>query len=115
MGLLNKTPKKSSEEIAEIELDIIENILSYVMDPEIEIDIVNLGLIYELDYDGKNTVDIEMTLSTPSCPLSDAIVSSVKESIKAKYPDFRVNVKLVFEPQWHAGMISEAGKEMLGM
>lgn len=115
MGLLNKTPKKSDEEIAEIEIDILENILSYVMDPEIEIDIVNLGLIYELDYDGKNTVDIEMTLSTPSCPLSDAIVNSVKESIKAKYPDFQVNVKLVFDPQWHAGMISKAGKEMLGM
>jgi metal-sulfur cluster biosynthetic enzyme len=115
MGLLNKTPKKSSEEIAEVELDIIENILSHVMDPEIEIDIVNLGLIYELDYDGRNTVDIEMTLSTPSCPLSDAIVNSVKESIKVKYPDFRVNVKLVFEPQWHAGMISEDGKVMLGM
>ncbi len=115
MGLLNKTPKKSSEEIAEIELDILENILAHVMDPEIEIDIVNLGLIYELDYDGKNTVDIEMTLSTPSCPLSDAIVNNVKESIKVKYPDFRVNVKLVFDPQWHAGMISDAGREMLGM
>lgn len=115
MGLLKKTPKKSNEEIVEVEIDIIENILSHVMDPEIEIDIVNLGLIYELDYDGKTTVNIEMTLSTPACPLSDAIVASVKESIKQKYTDFVVNVKLVFEPQWHAGMISEAGKEMLGM
>jgi len=115
MGLLNTTPKKTTEEITEVEIDIIENILSHVMDPEIEIDIVNLGLIYELDYDGKKTVDVEMTLSTPACPLSDAIVASVKESIKQKYEDFKVNVKLVFEPQWHAGMITEAGKLMLGM
>ena len=115
MGLLNTTPKKTTEEITEVEIDIIENILSHVMDPEIEIDIVNLGLIYELDYDGKKTIDIEMTLSTPACPLSDAIVASVKESIKQKYEDFKVNVKLVFEPQWHAGMITEAGKLMLGM
>lgn len=115
MGLLNKTPKKTSEEITEIEIDIIENILSHVMDPEIEIDIVNLGLIYELDYDGKKTVDIEMTLSTPACPLGDAIVASVKESIKQKYEDFKVNVKVVYEPQWHAGMITEEGKLMLGM
>ena len=115
MGLLEKKPKKTNEEIVAVEIDIIENILSHVMDPEIEIDIVNLGLIYELDYNGKTTVNIEMTLSTPACPLSDAIVASVKESIKQKYTDFVVNVKLVFEPQWHAGMITEAGKEMLGM
>ncbi|HIP47911.1 MAG TPA: metal-sulfur cluster assembly factor [Lutibacter sp.] len=115
MGILEKTPKKTNEEIVAIEIDIIENILSHVMDPEIEIDIVNLGLIYELDYDGKTTVDIEMTLSTPACPLSDAIVANVKESIKQKYTDFVVNVKLVFEPLWHAGMITEAGKVMLGM
>ncbi len=115
MNSTNKETIKSKEEIVEIEIDIIENILSHVMDPEIEIDIVNLGLIYEVDYDGKNTVAIEMTLSTPACPLSDAIVASVKESIKRKYPDFKVDVKLVFEPRWHAGMITEAGKVMLGM
>ncbi len=115
MGLIHKTPKKSPEEIIEVEVDILENILSHVMDPEIEIDIVNLGLIYELNYDGKKKVDIEMTMSTPACPLSDAIVSNVKESIKQKYPDFTVNVKVVFEPRWHAGMISDAGREMLGM
>ena len=115
MESLDKTPKMTSEEIVKIEIDIIENILSHVMDPEIEIDIVNLGLIYELDYDGKNGVDIQMTLSTPACPLSDAIVASVKESIKRKYPNFEVEVSLVFEPRWHAGMITDEGKVMLGM
>ena len=115
MGLLDKIEKKSEEEIIEIEIDIIENILTYVMDPEIEVDIVNLGLIYDLNYNGKKNVDILMTLSTPACPLGDAIVQNVKESIKGKYTDFKVSVELTFEPRWHAGLITEAGKEMLGM
>ena len=115
MGLLSKSNKKSREEIIEVEMDLIENVLSNVMDPEIEIDIVNLGLIYDLNYNGKSTVDILMTMSTPACPLSEAIVQSVKESIKQKYTDFKVNVEVTFEPRWHAGLISDAGKEMLGM
>ena len=107
--------KKTKEEIIQIEMDLIENVLVHVMDPEIEIDVVNLGLIYDLTYDGKNTVDLLMTMSTPACPLSDAIVNNVKETIIQKYTDFKVNVELTFEPLWHAGLISEAGKEMLGM
>ncbi len=107
--------KKNKEEIEQIEADLIENVLTQVMDPEIEIDIVNLGLIYDLKYNGKDKVKILMTMSTPTCPLSDAIVQNVKETIKYKYPDFKIDVELTFEPAWHAGLISEAGKEMLGM
>ena len=105
---------KSKEEIKEIEDDIY-NILTTVMDPEIEIDIVNLGLIYEIKYNGEKIVDILMTLSTPSCPLSDAIVQNIKESIKNKYPNFEIGVKITFEPLWNAGFISEKGKITLGM
>lgn len=105
---------KRSNEIAEIELDIIENILTGVLDPEIEIDIVNLGLVYDLKYDGEKTVLITMTLSTPTCPLGDSIVQDVRQSIKNKYKDFEVKVNLVFEPRWHAGMITPEGKKMLG-
>ena len=107
--------KKTAEEIEQIEADLIENVLTQVMDPEIEIDIVNLGLIYDIKYDGKKHIDLLMTMSTPSCPLSDAILQNVKETIKNKYPDFETDIELTFEPQWHAGLISEAGKEMLGM
>lgn len=99
----------------QIELEIIETILINVYDPEIEIDIVNLGLVYDVKFDGKNQVEVTMTLSTPSCPLGDSIVQDVKESIKRNYPDFEVMVNLVFEPQWHQGMITPEGKEMLGM
>ena len=95
--------------------DDIYNILTTVMDPEIEIDIVNLGLIYDLKYDGEKTVDVLMTLSTPSCPLSDAIVQNIKESIKNKYPIFETKVEITYEPLWNADMISEEGKKILGM
>ena len=105
---------KNFEEIANIEIDIIENVLTYVMDPEIEIDIVNLGLVYDVKYDGLNQVNVRMTLSTPSCPLGDSIVQDVEESIKRKYPTFKVNVQLVYEPQWHQGMITPEGQKMLG-
>ncbi len=100
---------------SQIELEILETVLVNVYDPEIEIDIVNLGLVYDVKFDGKNQVVVTMTLSTPSCPLSDSIVQDVKESIKRSYPDFEVAVNLVFEPQWHQGMITPEGKEMLGM
>lgn len=99
----------------EIEADLIENVLTQVMDPEIEIDIVNLGLIYDITYNGKNKVNVLMTMSTPACPLSDVIIKNVEETIIQKYTDFTVDVEITFEPRWHAGLISEAGKETLGM
>ena len=111
----NQAADKGQEFIENIKTDIMNNVLAQVMDPEIEIDIVNLGLIYELNFDGINKVDIIMTMSTPACPLSDAIVQNVKESIIHKYNNFKVNVEVVFEPLWHSGLISEEGKEMLGM
>ncbi len=102
------------ENIEEVKKHILE-ILKEVMDPEVELNIVDLGLIYNLDYDGENRVNIIMTLSTPACPLGDAIILNVKESIKKHYPDFEVNVNLVFDPPWTPNLISEEGKAKLGM
>jgi len=93
----------------------IYEILKDVMDPEVELNIVDLGLIYNLDFDGEKKVNIVMTLSTPACPLGDAIVLNVKESIKKHYPEFDVNVNLVFDPPWTPNLISEEGKAKLGM
>jgi len=105
----------TNEEIKNIETDIMDNILSNVMDPELEIDIISLGLIYDLYYDGKKTISIVMTLSTPACPLGDAITQNVEESIKNKYPDFEIDIHITFEPTWTTEMISDEGKEKLGM
>ncbi len=106
--------KKNEEKIREVENNIYE-LLKQVIDPEIGIDIINLGLVYNIIYDGKKRVDIEMTLSTPACPLSDALVQSVENIIKKHYPDFDVHVELVFDPPWDTSMISDEGKMKLGM
>jgi len=105
---------KTKEEIKNIESEI-EQLLYNVMDPEIEINIVDLGLIYSRVYDGYKNVEIKMTFSTPACPLGDAIVANVKQTINNKFPDFEVDVQIVFEPRWSSDMISEKGKMMLGM
>ena len=104
---------KPQTDITKTESDMNE-ILRTVIDPEIELNIVDLGLIYSLRYDGDKKVNIEMTLSTPACPLGDAIIQNVEESIKNKYPDFIVNVNLVFDPLWSVEMISETGRKKLG-
>lgn len=104
-----------NNDILAIESDIRESVLTTVIDPEIEIDIVNLGLVYNVEFDGNRNVYITMTLSTPTCPLGDSIVMNVIESIKRKYPDLEVNVNLVYEPQWNYSMITPKGRIMLGM
>ncbi len=105
---------KTSEEIKAIESQIW-NILKFVIDPEVEVNIVDMGLIYRVEYDGDKTVHIEMTLSTPACPIGDAIVLNVQEAIKNKFPDFEVDVNLVFDPPWSPDMVSEEGKVLLGL
>ena len=102
------------EEVTRFELEILE-LLKQVMDPEIEVNIVDLGLIYELKYDGDKTINIDMTFSTPSCPLGDTIVTNVQEIIKRNYPEMDVKVNIVFDPPWSTEMLTEAGRKQLGM
>ena len=105
---------KSPEEILKTEGDLL-NILKTVMDPEVELNIVDLGLIYRLEYDGDNKVDIDMTLSTPACPLGDAIMANIHEVLKANYPELEFNLQLVWDPPWTPDQMTEEGKKLLGM
>lgn len=89
--------------------DKIREILKTVIDPEIEINIVDLGLIYEIKHDEAN-INIEMTLSTPACPIGDTIIMNVIESVKQVYTGHEVNVNLIFDPPWNPDMISPEGK-----
>ncbi len=104
----------NKEERTNFELEILD-LLRNVMDPEIEINIVDLGLIYEVNYDGDNILDLVITFSTPACPLGDTIVLNIKEVIKQKHPDLTTNVEIVFEPLWSTELVSEEGKKLLGM
>lgn len=103
---------KTPAEIEQTEKDVRE-LLKSVIDPEVEINLVDLGLIYNIDYDGKKFFDITMTLSTPSCPIGDSIVMSVMQTVNDAYEGYETNVNLTFDPPWTPDMISEEGKKAL--
>lgn len=104
----------NKQEITEFELETLE-LLKTVMDPEIEINIVDLGLIYELNFDGNAAIDIDLTFSTPSCPLGETIINNIKETIAQKHPSYTTTINVVFEPKWSTALVSEEGKRILGL
>lgn len=90
--------------------------LQEVIDPEIGLNIVDLGLVYGLSIDGDaKSILVKMTLTTRFCPMGDSILKSVEETLNDYYPDYAAEVDLVFEPSWDVGMISEEGKTFLGI
>ncbi len=93
---------------------IIES-LKGVYDPEIGIDIVNLGLIYDIDVSDRGEVDIKMTLTTPGCPLAGSVEEAVKAVVSAIDEVKDVNVHLVWDPPWNPSMMSEEAKQILGI
>ena len=104
-------PKKSG---AEIEPDIIAA-LRNVYDPEIPVNVYDLGLIYEIQADADGVVFVKMTLTAPNCPIADEVVAQVQEAV-ADVPGVKeVQVDLVFEPEWTTDMMSEEAKLELGM
>ncbi len=90
----------------------IRNVLKKVIDPELEINIVDLGLIYKIE-PGEKSIFVEMTLSTPACPIGDVIVQNVMDTLQQAYPGKEVDVNLVFEPAWHPGLLTEYGRQAL--
>lgn len=96
---------------------IIENIIEViktVYDPEIPVNIYDLGLIYTVDVDEKKTADIVMTLTAPGCPVADMIIQDVYEKAMTVEGVEEVNVELTFEPPWEKSMMSEEAKLELG-
>lgn len=89
--------------------------LREVIDPEIGLNIVDLGLVYGISVDEeKKAIAIKMTLTTQFCPMGASIVGSVEETLKDYFKGHGVEVDLVYEPRWNADMISEEGKAFLG-
>lgn len=92
--------------------------LEKVIDPELGVDIVNLGLVYGVDIDDKDNVEIEMTLTSMGCPLAGTIVSEIKNSLK-ELQEFgevgEVNVEIVWSPVWDKKMMSRYAKLALGV
>ncbi len=101
-------------EFLELEERIVE-VLKTVYDPEIPVNIYELGLIYNIDCTDDGDVSIEMTLTAPNCPMADFIVEDVRMKIEALEGVKSVNVNLVFEPEWDKDMMSEEAKLELGL
>lgn len=89
--------------------------LRMVYDPEIPVNIYDLGLVYGIDVDKDNKVKIRMTLTAPNCPIADEVVASAREAILDVPKVTDVEVELVFEPQWNQDMMSEEAKLELGL
>ena len=93
--------------------DDVREALREVYDPELGINIVDLGLVYDVTLD-KGTADITATLTSPGCPLGPEIVTNIRRSL-SKFEDVDdVQVHIVFSPPWHPSMMSEEAKDELG-
>ena len=86
-----------------------------IYDPEIPVNIYELGLIYKIDVDKKNKVNVDMTLTSPNCPVAESLPNEVKENIMKIEGVSDVNLNLVWEPPWDKDKMSEAAKLELNL
>ena len=94
--------------------DQVINALRQVNDPELGINIVDLGLVYDVDIENSG-VHVKMTLTTPGCPLTSYVVGMAEAAIRQAFPDLeKVELELVWEPPWDPSRMSEAAKIKLG-
>ena len=100
--------------MSDIKNKVIEEIKK-IFDPEIPINIYELGLIYKIEVDEKNKVDLDMTLTSPNCPVAESLPNQVKESIMKVEGVSDVNLNLVWEPPWDKDKMSEAAKLELNL
>ena len=103
----------TQEEKLQIEERIVE-VLKTVYDPEIPVDIYNLGLIYRIDLHDDGILEVDMTLTAPNCPAADFILEDVRTKLDGIEGVKDAKVKLVFEPEWDKDMMSEEAKLELG-
>ena len=86
-----------------------------IYDPEIPVNIYELGLIYNIDIDEKNKVNIDMTLTSPNCPVAESLPNSVKDNVLKVDGVSDVDLKLVWDPPWDKDKMSEAAKLELNL
>jgi metal-sulfur cluster biosynthetic enzyme len=92
--------------------DEIRSALRGVIDPELGINIVDLGLVYEIAIDG-NAIGIAMTMTSPSCPLGEYLMESVERTLSLNFPHTQIGVELVWDPPWAPELITPEGRQKL--
>jgi FeS assembly SUF system protein len=103
----------TKDEILQLEQEILQ-VLKNVYDPEIPVNIYDLGLIYEINVDAEKNVVIKMTLTAPNCPIADVLLDDVKNQVTAVPGVASFRLDLVFEPPWNKDMMSEEARLELG-
>jgi len=112
MNILQKLGRKLVED--GLRERVIEA-LRQIRDPEIPINIYDLGLIYGLDIDDMGRVAIRMTLTAPGCPVAQTFPAQVEDAVETVYGVSRADVELVWEPPWDKSRLSEAARLQLGL
>ena len=100
--------------MSDIKNRVIEEVKK-IYDPEIPVNIYELGLIYKIEVDEKNKINIDMTLTSPNCPVAESLPKEVKENIMKVEGVSDVNLNLVWEPPWSKDKMSEAAKLELNL
>ena len=106
--------EKSKERNMNLERDIIRA-LRQVYDPEIPVNVYDLGLIYEIKVNEEHEVYVQMTLTAPNCPMADYVMEQVKTAVEDVPGVVSVNIDLVFEPVWDKSRMSEEALVELGL
>ena len=99
--------------MSQVSTEQIKNSLKQCMDPEVPLSIVDMGLIYGIDVNENNDVDIKMTMTTQGCPLHETMVDDVKRYTKKVSGVNNVNVEIVWDPPWTMDKMSDEAKEMM--
>jgi FeS assembly SUF system protein len=105
---------EAENEFLQLEDEIIK-VLKNIYDPEIPVNIWDLGLIYEVDADEENNVKIRMTLTTPNCPIADDILREVHDKVEAVEGVKSLDLKLTFDPPWDESNLSDEARLELGL
>lgn len=103
-----------NDNILSLEVEIV-NTLKNIFDPEIPVNIYDLGLIYDIETDEQQHVKITMTLTAPNCPVADVLPNEIKEKVESIPGVAGVEINLVFDPPWDQSMMSEEALFELGM
>ena len=103
----------TQEEKTKLEERIVD-VLKTVYDPEIPVNIYDLGMIYKVDVQEDGSVDMDMTFTAPNCPAADFILEDVRTKVESVEGIMTANVNLVFEPAWDQSMMSEEARVELG-
>ena len=104
----------TQEEKTKIEEKIVD-VLKTVYDPEIPVNIWDLGMIYKIDVKDDATVDLDMTFTAPSCPAADFILEDVRQKVDSIEGVMNTNVNFVMEPTWDQSMMTEEARVELGL